>query len=366
MQNARIGVTGALVLVAITLGVAELTARIEDRLRLGVPLLSAPDRERDLVYHDALAIRGRPDGRYKQWRLNQFGFRNAAMSETPVDGCVRIMTLGASETFGLYEPPGMEYPAQLERTLDRSGACHEVVNAAIVGLSLRGIIRLWDAWGSRFGSHVVLIYPTPAFYLADRSPQYPGPPPATPLARAPWWTPRMLDRAKDRFDYPDIVQQYRVRRALTAAIEAQSPTWFFRNVPDDRLAQFKADLHVLVDRIRSNGAQAVLLTHTTAFHNPTRPDEIPALEAWRALQPKPTEQVLLDFEAATRSATLSVAASTGAAPIDLAGQMNGRREWFAGDYLHFNERGAGVVAELVAKYLRTAGIPRLQMVHAVQ
>ena len=31
--------------------------------------------------------------------------------------------------------------------------------------------------------------------------------------------------------------------------------------------------------------------------------------------------------------------------------MNGHGEWFAEDYLHFNDAGAGVIAGLVADYI---------------
>ena len=234
-QRLRIGGTG-LVLATIVLGVGEITARIEDRLRQDVPLLTTPDRERDLVRHDAIAIRGKPDGRYKQWRLNAYGFRNAAITQQPREGCLRIMALGASETFGLYESPGMEYPAQLASMLRNEGDCHEVVNAAIAGLTLRGIIRLWTGWGSRFGAQVVLVYPTPAFYLGHRAPQFPGPPPTTSRPSSPWWTPRLLGRAEDRIEYPDLVQRYRVRRALDAStgLRAAGLVLYERAVGPDR------------------------------------------------------------------------------------------------------------------------------------
>ncbi len=364
MKGARFGL-GALLLAIIAVFAAEVAARIEDRLRDQVPVLAAPDRERDLVEHDAIAIRGKPDGRYKQWHLNQFGFRNGRMTESPLPGCVRVMALGASETFGMYEAAGMEYPAQLEYILDSTGNCHEVVNAAIVGLTLRGVIRLWTNWASRFGAHIVVVYPTPAFYLGDGPPQYPGPP-NTRRSAAPAWTSRLLDRARDRIDYPDLILRYRVRRTLDAASADRQPDWFFRTTPQGRVAQFKEDLERLVLEIRSRGAYPLILTHATAFHNPPRPEEISTLDAWRALQPKPTTQVLLDFEDAARRETLSVARSHNVTFIDLAGLINGRADYFAEDYIHFSERGAKLVAELIAAHVASMRIPQMQAVHAVQ
>ena len=104
--------------IAVTcVGSAELTARLEDRLRLGIDWFAVPDHDRDLVLHDELGIRGRPNGRFKKWSLNSFGFRHQEMSLEPRPDCVRIIVLGASETFGLYESSGHGVPGAA-----RSGA----------------------------------------------------------------------------------------------------------------------------------------------------------------------------------------------------------------------------------------------------
>jgi len=333
------------------LGAAELTARIEDRLRQGVPLMAVPDHDRDLVIQDMHGIRGKPNGRYKRWQLNRFGFRNGDMSERPEPGTRRVMALGASETFGLFESDGKEYPAQLESLLNAGGARHEVINAAVPGLTLRGIITLWNGWAANFQPRDVLVYPTPAFYLGEYAPRYPvlGPPiEPEPL---PSTTPRLLDRARDRFDFPVFVQRWRIRRMVQAEDARHDPGWFFRTVPADRLVQFQSDLTELVRVIRVKGGNPILLTHATAFSEPLDDGERDALEGLRVIRPRSTEAVLLAFEEAARQATLAVAADTGAGVVDVGARMNGRREWFAPDYVHFDDEGAGEVARLLAAYL---------------
>ena len=145
---------------------AEVTSRIEDRLRLGTSLTAAPSDE-DLVVRDQFGMRGRPNARFKKWRLNSSGFRSAETTLEPEPDCERVMVLGASESFGLYESDGKEYPAQLSVMLNRHG-CYEVINAAVAGMTVRTIGSFWDNWASRFRPATVVIYPTPAFYLADR------------------------------------------------------------------------------------------------------------------------------------------------------------------------------------------------------
>lgn len=327
---------------------AELTSRVEDRLRVGTDLLAVPDHDRDLILHDELGIRGRPNGRFKRWHLNSFGFRSPPIGEQPSKGCTRIVVLGASETFGLYESPEKEYPAQLSSLLN-SGGCYEVVNAAVVGLTVRGIITLWQNWVARFSPAIVVVYPTPAFYLANSAPGYPGP--AAQSTDAPWWTLRLLERAKDVFDFPDFIQRRRISRALAAATD-HPPGWAFDTVPVDRLRQFEEDLDRLTELIRQSGARPVLVTHATAFSRPPGAEDEDDLMALRLRVPKATVPVLLEFETLTAEATARVAARRNAALVDAASVMNGHRGWFAEDSVHFNDAGAGTLARLIANALQ--------------
>lgn len=330
---------------------AEVTARVEDRLRLGIDLLAVPNHDRDLMVHDELGIHGRPNGRFKKWRLNSYGFRSDEMSLLPPIGCARVMALGASETLGLYESPDKEYPAQLSAALEPAG-CYEVVNAAVAGLSLRALTQMWNLWAARFLPDIVVLYPTPAFYLAENAPRDPGPPSRTQMRSEPWWTPRIVGRAEDVIEYPPFIQRRRVARAL-ASRPPPSADWDITGVPADRLRQFEADLDVLTEAIQRDGASLLLLTHATAFGDtPTRHQaEEDALTAWQQSTPRATGPVLLQFERLAAQAVERVAMSRSVAFLDVAQSMNGHREWFAGDLLHFNDAGAGIVAGLIANRL---------------
>ncbi len=125
----------AFALAGVTLASAELAARVEDRIRDGTPLTSSPSSERDLKISDELGPRGRPSGRYKKWRLNEWGFRGPSIPQDPRPGEIRVLILGSSESFGLYESPGLEFPAQLASRL-RDRGDYEVVNAAVAGMTL--------------------------------------------------------------------------------------------------------------------------------------------------------------------------------------------------------------------------------------
>ncbi len=351
-----------LILPLVTAGAGELTARIEDYIRRGVPIFSTPDRNRDLVLHDALGIRGRPNGQFGRWHLNSVGFRGPEIARQPPAGCHRVLILGASESFGLYESDGMEYPAQLQTKLRNARAgCYEVVNASLFGLTLPGITRLYENWARQFESRTALIYPTPAFYLGEHPPGPPGPPPAR-VDGPPWWTPRLRGRAEDVIDFPAFIQRRRVAQ-YAAAIEAEhDASWFYEAVPPERLALFVRDLDSLVSAIQAAHATPLLVTHATAFHDPPTDDDaqIDAMEAWHVHMEKPRARVLLAFENQARQAMLDLARRRGLDVVDAAGIMNGHEEWFADDLLHFDNAGSAKLAELLAAHLTAPASTRVQ------
>src|SRR6188768_3430358 len=153
--------------------------------------------------HPAQAAPGR-GGRYRHCLLNDFGFRHGRMSIEPRPGTQRVIVLGASEAFGLYEAAGHEFPAQLgERLKDRR---FEVINAALTGLTLASSIHYWESWVSRFKPAVVVIYPSPLFYLRDSPPTTRRAGSTAPKASAsrqppdrsmPLFSVRFVDRVRD-------------------------------------------------------------------------------------------------------------------------------------------------------------------------
>ena len=88
-------------LALLMLAVVEIVARVEDRIAHDIPFMSRVASPNDLVWLHPQGARGRPNARYQQWRLNNLGFRGPDIAPSPASGTVRIITLGASETFGL-------------------------------------------------------------------------------------------------------------------------------------------------------------------------------------------------------------------------------------------------------------------------
>jgi hypothetical protein len=340
--------------IGIFLGSAEISCRVDNWIQLGIPIMATPDHQRDLTLSDAFGTRGKPNGRYKKWRLNQFGFRGPEIHLDPTAECTRIIVLGASEIFGLYESERKEVPAKLASALNQGG-CYEVVNAAMPGMTVKTMVHYWEAWCARFRPSIVVVYPSPLFYLSE------SPPPRTapkimatpsPQSEATPIGSRLLFQMRDVIDFPDFIQRKRNDRIMAARTSGKSEDWLFRVLPQDRIDLFSADLAELVASIRAYGSQPILLTHAVRSAIPPRPADFDDLHSARVHVPRATTAAIVAFEVAASQATIALGASQALEVIDVAGVMNGKREWFA-DLVHFNDSGAAVIANLVAERIKS-------------
>jgi len=340
---------------------AEAMSRVDDAVRLGIPVLASPSHN-DLTIQDSLGTRGRPFARYEKWKLNREGFRSQEITLRPRRECVRVAVMGASETFGYAESPGKEYPAQLADSLNRTG-CYEVINAAIVGLPTTGQIQLWENWVSRFEPSVVVIYVSPVFYLSNDPPRFAAPKRggadasrASTSTRSTHFEPRLLARLHDHLHYPNFIQRRRVMKTIAQALAGKGDDWVYRSIPDDRLALFRSHLDSLVESVRARGAVPVLVTHAMRFGDSIRGEDQDLLRAWRQFTPRATEEVLVGFERQAAGVVREAAREREVPLADVANLMSGHAKWFV-DFVHFNDDGAAIVAGSIARTVESIRVP---------
>ena len=134
----------------------EFCARLDDYISYGASMWSPYDRE-TMYVRDKIGKKGKPRARYKKWQLNSLGFRGPELQP----GRVRIICVGSSETFGLYEAPGEEYPRQLERELNAWAGRNlfEVVNVAHPGETVRTQILRAPETVEKVRPQIALIIP---------------------------------------------------------------------------------------------------------------------------------------------------------------------------------------------------------------
>ena len=339
---------------------AEVTCRVEERVRYGTPLLSRAAAYDDLMVVDADGAHGRPNVHFGKWRMNAVGTRGPEVAAAKPAGVLRIVAVGASETFGLYESAGQEYPRQLEDTLRARGVAGmcggrggvAVLNAALAGMSLPTIAQDVETRLRRLSPDVVVIYPTPTGYLDNalprpRAPQ-PGAAPPLPATRA--FRLRFVDRIRNqpKAILPAAVLTW-LRRRDTERARAAVVGARFTTVPADRMAAYEADLRRVVGAVRAIGAEPVLGTHANAFMR-GGPIDAALLASWERFYPRTTGPTLIAFESAARTVTERVARDSAAAVADIAARLSREpsRSAFV-DFSHFTDHGAAVTAAVVAE-----------------
>jgi hypothetical protein len=348
----RVGLVFLLLAVFVLGG--EVIARLDDALFFGVPFFSNPTDD-DLTTKDWFGTRGRAHGQFEKWKLNGLGFRGPEITVERRPGCVRMVVLGGSETFGYLESPGHEYPNLLAHKLAGHG-CVEVVNAAVVGMMLGTMRSYWTNWVARLHPDVVFIYSAPLLYLGNTAAHTVAPPPAPQSSAAPDepiqhpFESRFLKRLHGYAGaaVPRWVNRYRLEHRVRALLAAQPPSPEIDSPPAEDLAAFRRDLEGLIESIRSSGARAVLLTHAERADWPIRRRDIADLWAMRGFLPHSSLPELVEFDRVGNTIIRETAEHQGLQVIDTAAKLNGSYDSF-GDLVHFNDKGADTVASLIAE-----------------
>ena len=361
-RSPAVGFGGWLLIALVFAFTVDLACRVEDWVMYRMPIASRYRSLDDLVVRDAKGMHGRPNARFEKWLMNDLGMRGPSTTMTPAPGTLRVITVGASETFGLRESPNKEYPRQLEDSLNArlgGSSCSrsqvnrfEVLNAAFAGMGLPTIEQDVRNRLASLGARVVVIYPSPASYLDEESPAAARPDSsgraaqAPPLRRALY--PRALARMREQLKQvlPEAIKTPLRARQTRAMVAAHPPGWRFDGVPGERLAQYDADLRKLIGTIRRVGATPVLVTHANEFVGRPSADE-PMLVAWEKFYPRATGPTIIAVDSAARAFTLRAGADSGVVTVDAARTFAGEPLSAFADFVHFTDFGASVMAGVV-------------------
>jgi hypothetical protein len=324
----------------------ETAARIDDWLTFAGPVLGTYEMS-VLFRWTPRGWRGVPHARYAKWGLNAEGFRGPELK--PESGQTRILAYGASETFGIYEDPGQEFPRALERDLNSRLAPQEfeVINAGMPGMRVgSGITYLYDI-GRQLHPKVVVIYPTPTHYVGVSYP-YCGRPVVTfhpAVAALPKL--RVAEKIKDRLK--DVLPRPVMTILREIAIAWSEPRGqVLDQVQPQSLDALDADLRCALTAAREVGAIPILVTHANRFGPGQRPDDYYWLTEWRLQYPEILQGGLLDLEAKANARIRAVAEQEHVQVVDAARILSGDPVNFA-DHAHFSNIGAGRMGALLSR-----------------
>ena len=338
---------GLAVLFVVTL---EVCARVDDWLTWGAPL-SGHYSQAVLMTTDDLGPHSRFGARFEKWRINSHGFRGPEITMAKPEGVVRILVVGASETFGLYESPGMEFPAQLQQKLDRAKpGRYQVLNSGCAGMTLPRFVHFYNVWLKKFEPDFVLCYPTPTSYVQRIVPGEPQPDEPPAKLRESIRLKRKTKIVVKRFLPPFLLQERHERR-MEAWIQKQPPNWVWETLPPEKLALFETHLEQLVKTVRDSGVEMMLVTHAHRFPKDrskwSAVDEA-MMAAWRLVWARESERCKLDMEDEANRVIRELGERDGIPVADVAAAVPRTGENFA-DFSHFTDQGAGIVADLLAR-----------------
>ena len=324
----------------------EFAARIDDWVHFDAPLIGNYDFDQLFRVTDR-GIRGVPNGRYLRWRLNADGLNGPEIR--PNAGQTRVIVYGASESFGIYEDVGKEFPRALEAELNAQTASvqYEVVNAGIPGMRVGSGISYLRELSERLHPRVVVIYPTPTHYIGVTRP-YCGRPSRT-MMPAGWHLPELRVAGK----FKDQMKRVLPMTAMTW-LRKVSITWQTRGqdlltqVAPASLDAFEVDLTCAVTAAREANMVPILVTHANRFGDTGGDRNDGWLTGWRQQYPEMREEGFIDLERRANAAVRKIAEQEGVLLVDAAAALGGRTEWFA-DHAHFNNEGAAKMAALLAQ-----------------
>jgi hypothetical protein len=301
-------------------------------------------------------IRGRAGAQYEKWRMNSLGFRGPETSVTPAPGITRIAVLGASETFGLHESAGREYPVRLQQILDSlAPGRYEIVNVGLPGMSPSAMLPYVQHAVRPLAPSMVIVYPSPSFFLETNAPPDRFILPQLRVGReAVLGIPRLRFVAKAKNVLKRVIPvglQVAVReQSLSRTRADHPPDWIWRRVPTERVALFERQMRDVVVAIRDIGATPLLVTHTNRMLTRGAPGT--ALDHQHLLgvnmyYPRASEAVLVGIDSAANEALRRIGDDLLAPVAEAMGGVPSDSLHFP-DYAHFTDRGADAMARLLA------------------
>lgn len=335
-------------------------ARLDDLMKFGAPFWQEYSAEQ-LRSVDSDGVRCNvPHARFEKWRNNSLGFRGPEIGRDKPAGVTRVVCFGVSETYGLYETPDREWPAQVRGLLP--GSRFEVVNAASAGLG-------FPQYPAYLTKHVlpirpdiivILVNPSSAFLASERAAaprKRSGESAARSFGTVVADNVRALPKVKQAMlgalekEFPSVVKGY-ARRNVAAQVR-ESERYRLRGraprdtVPDEYLDRFRHHLAAVVTSLRSEGITVILTTYPSVVSRDNLAVYPELIDSLRIFCPELSPAGLADAFSRVNGVIPRVAAETGALFVDGAATIPNNTDYFA-DAVHYRDRGARLLAETMA------------------
>ncbi|MEZ5358273.1 MAG: hypothetical protein R3F48_05530 [Candidatus Zixiibacteriota bacterium] len=328
----------------IALIVLELAARTDDYINWDAPFWSIYSEDM-LRVSDEYGWHNRPNAKYQKWEINSLGFRGPELATTKPDSVLRVICVGASATFGLFEEADKDYPSQLREMLnEKYPGRFEVQNAACPGMSPPRIAHYFDVWIKQFDPDIIAYYPAPDFYFNDEVPTdtiFTRPAPPLPVFES-----RLKGKVRIALKgfLPRGWQLAYKNWEMDKIVKSHGPGWQWQTPPPERLELYRRHLIGVINTIRGAGSTIILATKTNSISDEKNEFDRINMTNWLNLHPQCTEECLLEMDVEARKIVLDLGQEMDVPIVDIAPLLPKTNEYF-GDHHHFSTKGAQIVAE---------------------
>jgi len=339
------------ILLFILLATFEVCARIDDKIKWDADFFSDYSSKL-LLIDDELGRHNRPNAQFEKWKINKYGFRGPEITPSKEKGVIRIAFMGASETFGLYESPNMEYPAQIRSKLNYLyPGEYEVINVSCAGMTLPKAIEYYKDWISKFSPDFVFYYPSPAVYLDVNAPHNKLNP-ETPNKKRGTFKLRIVGKLKNvgKELVPSRVQTYIKMKVIDNIVGKYPSGWAWESPPPDRVDLLRTHLLQLISTIRSQDCEIVLMTHANRFSIPHNPNDTAQLMSWRKFYPRASGECLISMDNAANEIIRKIGIEVKVPVVDIDKGIPKDANNFA-DFVHFTDAGARKVASIITSFI---------------
>jgi hypothetical protein len=353
-------------MIVIFFAVLEFCARIDDKLKYDAPLVGqySPDILRsydsDGVPHNI------PNARFEKWHNDSLGFREPEIALTKPDKTIRVVCMGTSESYGLYERPGNEWPSQLAGIL-ASDSSFQVINASIVGLPLYRFKDYIEKYVCKVSPDIMILLFNPWTNSIET------------LRKKEMQKNTFIDGQKMLYSgvlsIGNLTRELRIPTKITLAIKAFMPPALLKRyqsyisnkqiageesfrlngkrsldtIPDYCATSFQAQLQGLLDYLRNKNIKVILMSYPTLITHENM-TQYPDLGI-RRFCVEFSLVGMLDVSRTLDQTTEDIAKLNNITFLPLNNLIPKNTDYFA-DGVHFTDKGAEFVANKVASIIR--------------
>jgi len=349
--------------------VMEVCARIDDKIKYDAPFF-APYDSSMLRTKDSDGIRHNvPNSRYEKWKINRFGFRGQNISLQKPKNVKRIICMGTSETFGLFETPGKEWPSQLTALLGTDRR-FQVINTSVVGLSLDTLKSYMNKYVFQFEPDTVILYINPFFYaiqmLRHTTKQYnpkTNHQKKTQISAGHFFkkvsfSPRIFPKIKQsikKITPPQALKRYQVWNLSKQVEDLELQTLKGKKpldvIPQEILASFEKDLTDLVNYLIKKRIEVILSSYPILISKDNIAKHPEIFLDFRRFSIYFSFQGIVDAPPKFNAVIERVSTDLGVGFVNNQ-ELVPKDIKFFGDNVHYTDKGAELVALSFANYLK--------------